>query len=71
MYEKEPVILETEVKAALKVLGRNQSPGVDGIHIELFQAMRLFQNPSKNMSTNMENNTMAYRLETYNIYTNF
>ena len=34
----EPIILEREVKAALKVLGRNKSPGLDGIVIEIFQA---------------------------------
>ena len=37
-YEEESIILESEVKAALKVLGRNKSPGVNGILIELFQA---------------------------------
>lgn len=29
--EKEPVILESKVKAALKVLERNKSPGVHGM----------------------------------------
>ena len=33
-YEEEPVILESEVQAPLKVLGRNKSPGVDGISVE-------------------------------------
>ena len=37
-YEEDPVILESKVKAALKVLGRNKSPRVDGIAIELFEA---------------------------------
>lgn len=37
-YEKEPVTLEIVVKAALKVLWRNKSAGVDGIPIELFKA---------------------------------
>lgn len=36
-YEEEPGIPESEVKAALNVLGRNTSPGVDGIPAELFQ----------------------------------
>ena len=35
---EEPVILGTEVRAVLKVLGRNRSPGGDRILIELFQA---------------------------------
>ena len=30
-FEEEPIILESEMKAALKVLGRNNSPSVDGI----------------------------------------
>lgn len=34
-FEGEPVILESEVKAALRVLGRNTSAGVDGRSIEL------------------------------------
>lgn len=33
-YEEESGILESEVKAALKVLGRNESPGVDGMLAE-------------------------------------
>ena len=37
-YEEEPIILGSKVKAALKELGRNKSPGVDGILIELFRA---------------------------------
>ena len=37
-YEEEPVILESKIKADVKVLGRNKSPGVNGISIELFQA---------------------------------
>lgn len=37
-YEEEPIILESKVKAALKILGRNKSPGVDGISMELLQA---------------------------------
>ena len=36
--EEELVIPESEGKAVLKVLGRNKSPGVDGIFIESFQA---------------------------------
>ena len=39
-YEEELIILESEVKAVLKVLGRKKSPGVDGILIELFQATK-------------------------------
>ena len=35
-YEEEPIILESEMKAALKVLKRNKSPEVDGVSIELF-----------------------------------
>lgn len=30
-YEEELVILESSVRIDLKVLGRNESPGVDGI----------------------------------------
>ena len=37
-HEAEPVILEGEVKTTLKILGRNKSPEVDGILIELSQA---------------------------------
>lgn len=37
-YEEEPVILEREVKTALKILGRSKSSGLDGIPIHLFQA---------------------------------
>lgn len=36
-YEEEPIILESEVKAALKLLGRQKSPGIDEILIQLFQ----------------------------------
>lgn len=36
--EKKPVIIKSKVKDALRVLGINKSPGVDGIQIELFQA---------------------------------
>ncbi|XP_061493563.1 uncharacterized protein LOC133389608, partial [Rhineura floridana] len=37
-YDEEPEILECKVKAALKILGRNKSPEIDGIPIELLQA---------------------------------
>lgn len=30
-YEEEAIILENEMKSALKVLGENKPPGVDGI----------------------------------------
>lgn len=47
-YEKEHVILESKVNAALNVLGRNKSPGVDGIPIDVFQARDcICQNPNK------------------------
>lgn len=36
-YEENPIILESEVKAALEVVGRNRLLGVDGIPIDLFQ----------------------------------
>ena len=34
--DEEPAVPESEMKAALKPLGRNKSPGFDGIPIELF-----------------------------------
>ena len=37
-YEEEPVILEGEVKDALKLPERNKVPGVGGTWIELLQA---------------------------------
>ena len=37
LYNEEPAISESEAKAALKALGRNQSQGVDGKPIELLQ----------------------------------
>lgn len=37
-YEKDPVILENEEKAASKVLGRNKSLGVECIPTELIEA---------------------------------
>lgn len=36
-YKEEPIIPESEVQDALKVLGRSKSQGVDGILIEIFQ----------------------------------
>lgn len=39
-YEEEPATLESQMKAALKILGRNTSPGVDAILIKLFQSHR-------------------------------
>lgn len=40
-YEKDPVILESEEKAALKVLRRNKSLGVECIATELIQATEI------------------------------
>lgn len=40
-YEEEPVILESEVKAALKVLGRDKSPGADRVLTELLQGTEI------------------------------
>ena len=37
-YEEEPVIRESEVEAAPKVLRRSKSPRVDGVSIEFLQA---------------------------------
>lgn len=37
-YEEASLILESQAKASLKVLGRNKQPGVDGKPRELFQA---------------------------------
>lgn len=39
-YKEEPVILESEVKTAVKLLGGSKSPGVDRIVIELFLATK-------------------------------
>lgn len=54
--EEEDEILEREVKAVLKVLGRNRAPGVDGIPTDFFSSHRdrICQNPNKSMSTNIE-----------------
>lgn len=54
-HEEEPVILEREVKATLRVLGRNKLPGVEGI-VTIISSHRdgICQNPNKNMLTNME-----------------
>ena len=38
-WEEEPMILQSEMEAALKSIGRNKAPGTDGILIELFQAL--------------------------------
>lgn len=68
-YEEEPVVLESSVKAALNVLGRNKSPRVDGIPTELLQARDwICQHPNKNMSTKMENRATAYSLETFGVH---
>ena len=37
-YEEPPIVLDSKMKVSLIVLGRNKSPGIDGIPIELFQA---------------------------------
>lgn len=51
-YEEEPVILEREVKTALRVLGRNKSSGVEGIETIISSHKdRICQNPNKNMLT--------------------
>lgn len=39
--EEGPIILESQVKASLKVLGRNKLAGVGGIAIELFQVTEI------------------------------
>ena len=59
-YEEERIILGSEVEASLKLLGRNKSPEVDGLLIELFQATEIESNSNKNMSTKLENKTMVY-----------
>lgn len=69
-YEEELVILESEVKAALKV--RNKSPGIGEILTELFQAT---ETESVNILPGIcqqiwGGKTMAYRLETFSIYRN-
>lgn len=67
-YEEEPVILESTVNAALKVLGRNKSPGIDGIPIELFQATETESVKILIRIRQHENQTMVYGLETFNIH---
>ena len=74
-YDEEPAVLESEMKAALKALEINKSPEVDGILIELFQATEtesvkiLMKMPKK--EENLENKTMAHRLEIFSIHSNF
>lgn len=70
--EKESVILECEVKTSLKVLGRNKLP-VKWDTNRIISSYRdwICQDPNKNMSVNMENKTMAYRLEMVSIHPNF
>ena len=38
-WEEDPIILHSEIEAALKSIGRNKASGMDGIAIELFQAL--------------------------------
>ena len=38
-YKEKPIILESEVKVALRILGRDKFLGVHGISIELFQVI--------------------------------
>lgn len=55
-FEEEPVIVGRQVKVALEVLGRNKSPRVRGILIELFQATETKAvKILTSMSTNVEN----------------
>ena len=69
-YEGETVILESEVKAAPKVLGRNKLPGVDGILIELFQATETesVKIPTTTKNKYGGNSPMVYRLATFHIH---
>ena len=62
------LILESKVKAALNVLGRNKSQGMDRRPIKLLQAIETeyVKNPNKDMSTNVKK--IMARLETFNIY---
>lgn len=71
-YEKEPVMLESEVKTSLEVLGRTKLP-VRWNTNRIISSYRdgICQGPNKNMSVNMENKIMAYRLEMVNIHPNF
>lgn len=59
------------MKAALDVLGRNKSPGVDGI-LRIISSHKdwIYQNPNKNTSANVGNKTMAYRMEMIDIHPN-
>lgn len=60
---EEPTVLESEMKAALRVSGRNKSPEAHGLSIDVFQATETGICPNlHNMATNLENKTMAYRL---------
>lgn len=52
-YEEEPVILEREVKAALRVLGRNKSSVEVIVTIISNHRDGICQNPNKNMLTHM------------------
>ena len=52
----EPDILECEVKWALGSIGMNKASGHDGITVELFQIL-------KDLPANVENSTVATRLE--------
>lgn len=54
--EEEPEILESEVKTALKVWGRNKSPGADGTPREVLQATetKSVKILTRISSTNME-----------------
>ena len=45
-WDEEPAILESEVKAALKALGRNKPAEVDGIPIELIEDTMLYLSKS-------------------------
>lgn len=64
-FNKEPVILEKEVKGVLKVLGRNKTPGVDGIVTELFQATEteFVKSLTRIYQQIWRNKTMPSRLE--------
>lgn len=71
-YKEEPVILESEVKTAVKWLGGSKSPGVDRIVIELFLATKTESiKILTRICQQIWKTTMAYKLEMVNMHSNF
>ena len=68
----EPDILECEVKRALESITMNKTIGGDGIPLQLFQILKddSVKSTALNMPANLENSSVATRLEKVSFYSN-